>query len=68
MWNVPRLGIEPVSPVLAYGFLSTAPPGKSRSICFYGELININCSLLSVGIGNWSEYIKGIFKNKDSIN
>ena len=26
---VPRPGIEPMSPVLADGFLSTGPPGKS---------------------------------------
>ena len=30
MWNLPRPGIEPMSPELAGGFLSTAPPGKSK--------------------------------------
>ena len=30
MWNLPRPGIEPVSPPLAGGFLITGPPGKSR--------------------------------------
>ena len=29
MWDLPRPGLEPVSPALAGGFLSTAPPGKS---------------------------------------
>ena len=29
MWDLPRAGFEPVSPVLAGGFLTTAPPGKS---------------------------------------
>ena len=29
MWNLPAPGIEPISPALAGGFLSTAPPGKS---------------------------------------
>ena len=29
MWNLPRLGIEPMSPVLAGRFLSTAPSGMS---------------------------------------
>ena len=29
MWNLPRPGIEPVSPALTGGFLSTLPPGKS---------------------------------------
>ena len=28
MWDLPGPGIEPVSPALAGGFLSTAPPGK----------------------------------------
>ena len=29
MWDLPPPGIEPVSPELAGGFLTTAPPGKS---------------------------------------
>ena len=28
MWNLPGPGLEPVSPALAGGFLTTAPPGK----------------------------------------
>ena len=28
MWDLPRPGIEPVSPALAGRFLTTAPPGK----------------------------------------
>ena len=28
MWDLPRPGIEPVSPALAGGFLTTATPGK----------------------------------------
>ena len=27
-WDLPGPGLEPVSPVLAGGFLTTAPPGK----------------------------------------
>ena len=34
MWDLPRQGLEPVSPALAGGFLTTAPPGKSLSTCF----------------------------------
>ena len=34
MWDLPRPGIEPVSPALAGGFLTTAPPGKSPSTTF----------------------------------
>ena len=29
MWDLPRPGLEPMSPALAGGFLTTAPPGKS---------------------------------------
>ena len=28
MWDLPRPGLEPVSPALAGGFLTTAPPGS----------------------------------------
>ena len=30
MWDLPRLGIKPISPALAGGFLSTVPPEKSH--------------------------------------
>ena len=33
MWDLPRPGMEPVSPALADGFLNTAPPGKSLKMC-----------------------------------
>ena len=32
MWDLPGPGLEPVSPALAGGFSTTAPPGKSRFI------------------------------------
>ena len=32
MWDPPRPGLEPVSPALAGGFLTTAPPGKPYGI------------------------------------
>ena len=31
MWDLPGPGLEPVSPALAGGFLTTVPPGKPRS-------------------------------------
>ena len=34
MWDLPGPGLEPVSPALAGGFLTTAPPGKSLPIFF----------------------------------
>ena len=30
MWDLPGPGLEPVSPALAGGFLTTVPPGKSK--------------------------------------
>ena len=30
MWDLPRPGLEPVSPALAGGFLTTVPPGKPK--------------------------------------
>ena len=32
MWDLPRPGLEPVSPALAGRFLTTAPPGKPPNI------------------------------------
>ena len=34
MWDLPRPGLEPVSPALAGGLSTTAPPGKPYSV-FY---------------------------------
>ena len=30
MWDLPRTGLKPVSPALAGGFSTTAPPGKPK--------------------------------------
>ena len=38
MWDLPEPGLEPVSPALAGGFPTTAPPGKSRHLYFYLSL------------------------------
>ena len=44
MWDPPRPGLEPVSPVLAGRFLTTALPGKPKSslregdMCFFVSL------------------------------
>ena len=37
MWDPPGLGFEPLSPALAGGFSTTAPPGKSPG----GLLLNL---------------------------
>ena len=35
MWDLPRPGLEPVSPALAGRFSTTAPPGKPYSLFIY---------------------------------
>ena len=51
MWDLPGPGIKPVSPALAGGFLSTAPPGKfcvcSLMRCLLRSLVHflIGCFL-----------------------
>ena len=35
MWNLPRPGLESMSPALAGGFLTTAPPGKPWGKIFF---------------------------------
>ena len=50
MWDLPRPGLEPVSPALAGRFLTTAPPGKSllpflKSGCLFLLLLSCRSSL-----------------------
>ena len=48
MWDLPGPGLEPVSPALAGGFLSTAPPGKPHlSVLNQGDWMNFVGRLLS---------------------
>ena len=35
MWDLPRPGLEPVSPALAGRFSTTAPPGKPRMVVLF---------------------------------
>ena len=51
MWDLPRPGLEPVSPALAGRFSTTAPPGKPQNIIF--PVINL---------GDTKNYL-GSFKN-----
>ena len=41
MWDLPRPGLEPVSPALAGRLPTTAPPGKPRILFFYSFIIGI---------------------------
>ena len=40
MWDLPRSGLEPVSPALAGGFLTAVPPGKPCWIVLMMKCIN----------------------------
>ena len=51
MWDLPGPGLEPVSPALAGGFLTTAPPGKPLAHLFSTLHIKI-LSLLQDLTGN----------------
>ena len=42
MWDPPRPGLEPVSPALAGGFSTTAPPGKP-----HGNFLNVKLATCS---------------------
>ena len=37
MWDPPRPGLEPMSPALAGGFSTTAPPGKPQKCTLNGS-------------------------------
>ena len=39
MWDLPRPGLEPVSPALAGRFSTTAPPGKPGTFAFKQNLL-----------------------------
>ena len=44
MWDLPGPGLEPVSPALAGGFLTTVPPGKLLKVCFVNrDLLQYFC-------------------------
>ena len=54
MWDLPGPEIEPVSPALAGGFLTTVPPGKSLKGIFFTVRPKLPFGLyyLSTGAGD----------------
>ena len=52
MWDLPRPGLEPMSPALAGRFSTTAPPGKPQYFIF--EDANINGSVFLISISSCS--------------
>ena len=49
MWVLPRPGLEPMFPVLAGRFSTTAPPGKPKMYIF---ILIFCCIWLHLGLGN----------------
>ena len=45
-WDLPRPGLEPVSPALAGRFSTTAPPGKPQQILLYAIISTFIFTLL----------------------
>ena len=43
MWDLPGPGLEPMSPALAGGFLTTAPPGKPQEFLKYRLEFILRC-------------------------
>ena len=41
MWDLPRPGLETVSPALAGRFSTTAPPGKPRILAFNNVILSV---------------------------
>ena len=54
MWDLPGPGLEPVSPTLAGGFLTTAPPGKPGLPFFVG------LHLISDLVGDTLDWPRGL--------
>ena len=46
MWDLPRPGLEPVSPALAGRFSTTAPPGKPCSVFLISVIVLFVCVCL----------------------
>ena len=47
MWDLPRPGLDPESPALAGGFLTTAPSGKPQQFTFYGTTNQMSNTFLT---------------------
>ena len=57
MWDLPRPGLEPVSPALAGGFLTTVPPGKSFPVSFVEETLLAPLNGLGILVSHLTIYV-----------
>ena len=66
MWDLPRPGLEPVSPALAGGFSTTAPQGKPWSFFFfniYWSMVDLQCCVSFKCTASHSSLEKRLFKS-----
>ena len=52
MWDLPRPGLEPVSPALAGRFSTTAPPGKPLSQFFKCVCVHVHTHSIGLSYSN----------------
>ena len=65
MWDLPRPGLEPMSPALAGRFSTTAPPGKPRGkpFDFSSTRVGIKCWGTSVGLTVYPVSLDKVWKH-----
>ena len=56
MWDLPGPGLEPMSPALAGGFLTTVPPGKSLHSLILNYLLRTLFSLYNLSLNDLIHY------------
>ena len=55
MWDLPGPGLEPVSPALAGGFSTTAPPGKPNIVTL-NKIFSISLVLINIAMHGFVFY------------
>ena len=56
MWDLPRPGLEPVSPALAGRFSTTAPPGKPSCLILISDILLTQFEILKYKLNNSLKY------------
>ena len=68
MWNLPGPGLEPMSPALAGGFLTTAPPGKSPVMFYRSILLTFQHVIWSVVVFSITEALIQQFQSDETMS
>ena len=65
MWDLPGPGLEPVSPALTGGFLTTVPPGKTLLYIIYLLVfVNVGFNFSKGMVATWLKSMKSPGKKK----